>query len=400
MRRLAAVEQGRAVCHPTPGETGQRSMALDLLVALGKDHDALAIERLSPKAWPLARTWVAAEQIRDLLVLRAHLLPGARWADLLSLQGAPGMRLWLIVHQGAPTAAQRRTLNNSAGEVELAQFSDHWASAVDGSAGAEARPVLPSEDFLVFRAACRRHLAQEHFDYVDEQYRRSLDETATWLRAWPEATPLSRPAVHAFLQRLTADCGDAADALVRFRALQSELFRHGWLLSARGQEVAAFDPTTAVARLDQHRATRLRAVAEPRATALAMASLVSEAALDAILRMKVGDVSPGAIVVNDHIHLIPTWADGLVAALIHERRQSGAVAHDPLFVDRRGRGPMQAREAGQLLSQVGRRTGIRFRLPSLYAKWAPPSSWLSVDALRLVEIGDPPERVTPWLLYD
>jgi hypothetical protein len=375
-------------------------LALDLLVALGKDHDALAVERLSPKAWPLARSWVAAEQIRDLLVLRAHLLPGPRWADLLSLEGGPGMRLWLIVHQGAPSAAQRRTLNRSACDVELATFRDHWEGADDGPTVAEPRPEMPAEDFLVFRAACRRHLNHAHFEQVDERYRRSLDETAAWLRAWPETTPLSRPAVHAFLQRLTADCEDAADALVRFRALQSELFRHGWLLSARGQEAAAFDPTKAVARLDRHRATRLRALADPRATALAAASLVSEAAIDALLRMRVSDVSPGAIVVDHRSYLIPAWADGLVAALIHQRRQGGALAHDPLFVDRRGQGPMEAREADQLLSGAGERAGIRFRFPSLYAAWAPPSSWLSLDALRLVEIGDPPERVSPWLLFD
>lgn len=396
--RLASIDQHRVVCHPTPGTGGQRSLAMDLLVALGKDHDALAVERLRPMAWQLARSWLAGEQIRDLFVLRAHRLAAERWRDLLSLPAARGMRLWLVVHRRAPTPAQHATLIGTRWRtVSLAEFGEQWSDPPEPING-ERSPMLPAESFLIFRALCHWTLAPEQFQLVDAAYRRALDETATWLRGWPERTPLSRPAVHAFLQRLTADCEDAGEALVRFRAAQAQLFREGWLVWAKGQEGAVFDPGEAVARLDRSCADRLRALADPRATALAVASLVSEAPLDSLLKMTVGDAGSGVMVINGHRYAVPPWAAGLVAALVHHRRLDGARKRSRLFLDSRGENQLGLRPAGGLLDHVADRTGIGFRVPAaLPENWTPPASWLSLDALRLVEIGDPPERVSPWL---
>jgi hypothetical protein len=385
------------VCHPTPGAGDRRSLALDLLVALGKDHDALARERLGPRAWPLARSWLVGEGVGDLFVLRAHLLGPERWRDLVSLPAGSAMRLWLVVHRGGgPTPGQLAALGPTGWDpVEASALAEQWPDGSSPSSDEEPIPSLPSEGFYLFRAMCRWTLPPEEFARVDAIYLRSRAQTLEWLRDWPEGAPLSRPAVHAFLQRLTADSPDAADALVRFRGAQAQLFRHGWLLWARGQE-SAFDPSGALVRLDRSCAARLRAIADPRAVALAAVSLLSESPLSALLSMAVGDATPGRVSIDGRRYAVPRWSEGLVATLVAERRRDGAGAGDPLFVARRG-GRLGIQEASRLLAHVAQRSGIRFRPESRLLHSEPPPCWLSLGALRLVEIGEPPQRVTSWL---
>jgi hypothetical protein len=52
------------------------------------------------RAWALARVWLAAERVRHLVVLRAHLLSAARWADLAALLDPAGVaNVWLVAHR-------------------------------------------------------------------------------------------------------------------------------------------------------------------------------------------------------------------------------------------------------------------------------------------------------------
>ncbi len=53
-----------------------------------------------------------------------------------------------------------------------------------------------------------------------------------------------------------------------------------------------------------------------------------------------------------------------------------------------------------MLNHVAARTGISFRTESQLSYWAPPSRWLSLGALGLVEIGTPPQRRSPWFPFD
>jgi hypothetical protein len=64
---------GRVVCHPTPGATWP-ILTRDLLEALGKRRDALAQARRVGDGAALVRTWIRAERVRHLIVLRAHRL--------------------------------------------------------------------------------------------------------------------------------------------------------------------------------------------------------------------------------------------------------------------------------------------------------------------------------------
>ncbi|MFI7089656.1 hypothetical protein ACIBUR_39480 [Streptomyces anulatus] len=87
VRRLAAVEgPGRLVVRPTPG--GRTSdLALDILTATGRSPTTLLADRTpAPEAWRQAAAWLNTDQIRHLVIDRAHRLPDGA-LDLLAQLG-------------------------------------------------------------------------------------------------------------------------------------------------------------------------------------------------------------------------------------------------------------------------------------------------------------------------
>ena len=104
--------------------------------------------------------------------------------------------------------------------------------------------------------------------------------------------------------------------------------------------------------------------------------------------------------VSGERYAVPHWAEALLAVAVHDRRRDGARARDPLFVDRSGQRAMDARTATALLAGVRERTGIRFDHPSRLSQLVPPTGWLRLEALRLVEIGETPQRVSSWFPFD
>lgn len=87
VRRLAAVEgPGRLVVRPTPG--GRSSdLALDILIATGRSPTTLLADRTpAPEAWRQAAAWLTTDQIRHLVIDRAHRLPDGA-LDLLAHLG-------------------------------------------------------------------------------------------------------------------------------------------------------------------------------------------------------------------------------------------------------------------------------------------------------------------------
>jgi len=202
---LADLGAGRAVCHPTPNDPSGTWLAVDLLVALGKRLDAPLLERISHRAWPLAEVWLRAEPIRDLFVLRAHLLSPRALGRLVALRQRCGLRLWLIVHRPALRPAQQRTLELDAATwcaIDLPAFSSRWPASTDqpdpsgppgpaatgraygdadGAADGSGFPAVPGADFPVFRATCRRLLDPDSFTEVDRCYCDTMRRLLAWL---------------------------------------------------------------------------------------------------------------------------------------------------------------------------------------------------------------------------
>jgi hypothetical protein len=109
----AALGSGVIVCRPVPGIYRSRQLAEDLLLALGKRHDAMERERRfvnTDEDWHLLRVWLRAERTRHLLVLDADRLHADLWTILGELAGTTYLQLWMVV-RGAPQPLQLHHLD-------------------------------------------------------------------------------------------------------------------------------------------------------------------------------------------------------------------------------------------------------------------------------------------------
>ena len=149
--------RGVAVCLPQPGPGAAPALAGDLLIALGKFPGALAAEHLSRRGGELAGLWLRAEQVQDLVVLRADRLPARCWTSLAALAAAAGTRLWLVVHRAAASPGQLAALAPPAGRPPAGPRPWRAALAIlpgPGTSG-PAFPAVPDVEFPLFRAAAR-----------------------------------------------------------------------------------------------------------------------------------------------------------------------------------------------------------------------------------------------------
>ena len=194
---------GRVTVHPTPAISSPSALACDLLAALGRPVTRLAEEHVSgtAPAWQAAAAWVAADQIGQLAVLRAHRLGLAGWQRLLELRRATGTRLVLAWHDRALSQDVTRLLADVPHQVSttVADVASPGARTT-GAAGpacqsgadepgtevATALPPLPDADVTRFRAEAYRRLQAGEFASVDAVYTEGLNAACHWLTGHPE----------------------------------------------------------------------------------------------------------------------------------------------------------------------------------------------------------------------
>ena len=195
---------GRVTVHPTPATSSPAALACDLLAALGRPVTRLAEEHVSgtAPAWQAAAAWVAADQIGQLAVLRAHRLALAGWQRLLELRRATGTRLVMAWHDRALSRDVTRLLADVPHQVSttVADVAGTGASTI-GAAGpacrpgadgcgpevaAAALPPLPDADVTRFRAEACRRLPAGEFARVDAVYTEGLTAACHWLADHPE----------------------------------------------------------------------------------------------------------------------------------------------------------------------------------------------------------------------
>jgi hypothetical protein len=95
---LACRRAGRVVVHTSPGPRPAWRLGVELLCALGKHWDRYG-QRCDIAVEVLCRVWLRAEQVTDLVVLRAHQITSKAMAWLLTLLAGEQVRVWLC----APT---------------------------------------------------------------------------------------------------------------------------------------------------------------------------------------------------------------------------------------------------------------------------------------------------------
>lgn len=243
---------GRVVCHPRPGATWP-ALVEDLLRALGKHPQALTRERCTRHGTRLLRVWLRAEQIRHLVVLRAHRLPPGLLARLVDLAVDAGVALWPVWHH-------RDT-------APLPHPRAGWVAVVDAL---HADPVVapsPSTgpDVYIEAFAAARHEARI---WRPDGHRLGW-KLCPSQHAWPGCD------VGALLQRLTVDAATRAELRIRLLAAQD-----GFAAEGRRLTLPELDPTTLAAlgpRLDPATVTQLRQLVCPITAAAVALALATDA---------------------------------------------------------------------------------------------------------------------------
>jgi hypothetical protein len=346
------LDRGVAVCQPHPGATSPELLAGDLLIALGKLPGALAAEHLSRRGWELAALWLAAEQVRHLIVLRADRLPAGCWSELAA---AAGVRVWLLTAKMTPGQRAALEARGTAGPAAHRPWHTALAElpAADGSrTGGYGFPAVPDAEFPLFRATAARLLDPAAFAQVDTVYR------DTYARARGHAGALRHASggdcAGAVLQQLTIDAASADEVLTRLRAAQAGLFADGLLLDLRPVRHPPWELRAGCLRprLDHATTARLRGLADPvvaAAVTLSRATAMTPAQLCALRRRDVtGDGAGLRVRAGRLTYRIPARAAGPVrAAVLHQ-----PPASDGGLASAAGPAPLLATSGGAPISEA------------------------------------------------
>ncbi|MGC4832207.1 hypothetical protein [Micromonospora arida] len=285
LTRINDLDRGVLVVHPTPGTTGRTDLALAVLAALGKHLDPrLAHHRRD--WWHLAQAWAVGHHIEHVVVDRAHTLSADLIHDLVSLaHAARAGTVWFVDATTPGTAPALAGL-----DAATVAFPHHLHALADlvprrpphrpDGFGHIAALTMPHAGFLTFRYACQRQLPADQVHHVDAAWRATFDAVQAWLLRLPPLDRSVRPAaaqVRAALPaigetlsvRLAAllyTAANQATAMLRLRATEAALFRHGlWLRHqprrATGQQHLLRCPLTPIVAATIHRTVSTNAAA-------------------------------------------------------------------------------------------------------------------------------------------
>jgi hypothetical protein len=295
---------GRVVCHPTPGATWP-ILTRDLLEALGKRRDALAQARRVGDGAALVRTWIRAERVRHLIVLRAHRLRPPLLAAPAELATAAAVTVWLVWHDTDPPAPT--------GEVW------DWPGAVT----ALRHPSRPG--------------GTSRLRPAEQIYREAVAEARREARLWRVAPPRQRRftqpgcGLGAMLQRLTIDAATPADLEMRVAAARAGFAAEGLAL------IVAAAPAELGPRITPPVMDRLRRIACPTSAAALLLAVATDARAGRIADCRPGWISPDAkqVTLLTGTYRIPEVARPLLRAALLDHQDRGLPTY-ALFTRRDG----------------------------------------------------------------
>ncbi|MFQ6148022.1 hypothetical protein ACLMNJ_33945 [Streptomyces seoulensis] len=355
---------GHIAVDTVPGSSAR--MARDILRALDvTGHRATASPRLATKsAWRAVACWMDVLEIRQLAILRAHLLTPPRVRRLACLREGTGISLLLFAHCATEHAARRlHTLLKSNGldpdPPPLAPLLTR--PALPPLPAPLPRPAAPPPDrfaqlpaltelskcsFTRFRAEAYHRLDEDGFARVDAQYRAGLYAARTHCARGPQAA--HRQETELFLARLTATSPSRAHTVARLRGAQAGFLTSGLLLQTPPVLASAAGPGLTTRPVTGHVLHQVsRGIAHPAQLAAILALLFTGTHPDALRSATIAGLDEGCtrLTVPDVWHpghgspdeppgvcyAIPPRARPVFAAARSFRRLGHTADHFPLF---------------------------------------------------------------------
>jgi|GEM_PF-5466024 len=183
-------DRGVVVCHPVPPGPRVGQLALDVLHALGKHPTAPDWTSGRETAEHYTRIWLQAEQISDLLLVRADLFAPGPLDELVSLAREAGTRTWLIFDDAARQRATAELLKACPeDQVRLRGATKTRRRRTT----ARARPWSTPSPWLA-RAAAARAFTVPEFNDLDARMYAAFKATSAYLSAqrWLQPGTLER----------------------------------------------------------------------------------------------------------------------------------------------------------------------------------------------------------------
>ncbi|GAA0374915.1 hypothetical protein [Streptomyces blastmyceticus] len=290
--RSANPARGRIAVDPTPATLTSAFLARDILAALGRTAYAptRAPVITAAPAWRAVACWFIVDGIRELTVLRAHLLTPERAEQLSVLRELTGIRLILLAAPSSATQAAR--LGTCLAETGL---TDGLLRLTADDARAFFTRSLPTTTPLCPTFPLSAAPVSSQPGAARSQYRAGQLAACTWLARHRRATgqvPAQRD-LELFLSRLTCLSPDPATTLARIRGAQGGFTAEGLRLSVPHALATAQGPGLSTLPFTARTAHHIsRAVPGPPQLAALASLLFTGAHLDRLVQARVDDIDP------------------------------------------------------------------------------------------------------------
>jgi hypothetical protein len=365
MRRLAelhSLANGCVVCRPPP-RPETRGVTTALLRALGKQLRLPETPHEPHRRLQHAAIWLTAEEITDLVVVRADRLAPAAWSMLLDLtRRVPYLTLSLVIRRPALPAGLRATLGDEpTHELDYQELDTPPAGPAPPPPDREPTfPAVPGTDFPLFLSACQQLLDRADAARVLAAHAAEQAHTRAWLRKQHRPRPAM---IAGRLAALVGACRDPHEALARLRGAQSALFLAGWLAAFDTGTVIAAHATAHGSPLDDAAIGLLRGYTSTQHAALGVIALASRVPADTIARLTIADIDrrTGSIRIGNRQQVLPVAAARLARAHRLARARNGATTDRPLFTARHAPDrPLKPAGVRRQLRELAGETGLTF----------------------------------------
>lgn len=361
--------RGQIVVHPTVGPRSAGILAADILTALGCHITESTARRQylgSPDAmFAAAASWLLADGIDLLIVLRAHRLTDLSRYWLGKLASAARLRVIAIWHDRCPPSWEvafgiSASMLHETDDLEAALIGAHLRPTAEPELTADTLPglaALPVAGLASFRAEAYRTLTAAQFAAVDAHYRYGLNHACVWLAShrqyravlssavsgaaadkhmcpnaplaagrsfpipWPDPLGLQE-----FLTRLSGSALTPSATIARVRGAQAGMLLHGVALQVPAALARETGPgLTGTCVTEQTAAAIRRKLAHPRlAAAVALTAVTGQSAEDVMGRPipipsehRSDQISAGTGYGENPRYCIPAPAQPLINAAMH-----------------------------------------------------------------------------------